>query len=246
MTTYLKLLLATGILLLSLNTDAQDLQTIDRVVTKGGSVWKGTITEITSDGYYVLETISGLNLRIHESAIKNIRQHWAGDAKYKRPYIFKETGFYQTVELSIVGNANAGGLSATYSAGHRFSRWLGVGGGVGITGFNLGLGKNVIPLFVEARGFFLQKKVSPYYAVRVGYGFALKNATNNIIEAKGGYLFNPQVGVRFGGGSNVSFYTGIGLHVQRASYTSSWTFNEEVIVDNYLFKRLELKFGITF
>jgi len=243
---YFKLLLATVIVTLSLNLSAQRLETIDEVTTTSGSVWKGTITEITDDGYYVITTVSGMTFRLHESAIDNVRQEWIGSRRTKRPYSFKEKGFYQTVEVSVVGNATTGGLSATYSAGHRFSRWIGVGGGVGITGYDIGWGLNVIPLFVEARGFLTQTKVSPYYAVRFGYGIALTNAVNNISEAKGGYLFNPQIGLRFGGGKNVSFYTGLGLNFQRATYTSSRAFSEEVIVDRYLFKRLELKFGITF
>jgi hypothetical protein len=185
-------------------------------------------------------------VRIPDSAIRKVRQQWVGQRRIAKPYSFKEEGFYQTLEVGLLVNASNGGLSATYSAGHRFSRWLGVGGGVGISGFDFEQGTNVIPLFVEVRGFATQKKVSPYYALRIGYGFALKNAANDISETKGGYLFNPQLGIRFGGGSAVSFYTGIGLHIQRATYTISRTFNEEVVVNRYLFKRLELKFGITF
>ncbi len=242
----IKILIAIGICALAFNLTAQELKTVDVLSTKEGSVWKGTVTEITNDGYYLMETVSGLNLRLHESEVKNVRQHWVGLRKYDKPYSFKEEGFYQTIELSLLANDNAGGLSATYSAGHRFSRWIGIGGGTGITGFDMGRGKNVIPLFVEARGFFLSEKVSPYYALRVGYGFALKNDVNNIDEAKGGYLFNPQLGVRFGGGSAVSYYMGIGLHLQEATYSSMWPFSEGVSVDKYLFKRYEFKFGITF
>jgi hypothetical protein len=243
---FIKLLLASGIFFLSLSVHAQELQTVDVIRTNGGSIWRGTITEITSDSFYVLQTLSGLTVRIPDAAIRKVRQQWVGSRKFEKPYSFKEEGFYQTIELSLLVNATKGGLSATYSAGHRFSRWIGVGGGVGITGFEIDQGRNVIPLFVEARGFATQKKVSPYYALRFGYGFALKNAAKNISESKGGYLFNPQVGVRFGGGSAVSYYMGFGLHIQRASYTSSPAFSEMVIVDKYLFKRLELKFGITF
>jgi hypothetical protein len=146
----------------------------------------------------------------------------------------------------LLANTDAGGLSATYSAGHRFSRWLGVGAGTGITGINLGWGQNIIPLFVEARGFLLKKKVTPYYAVRFGYGFALTNFGYDITEATGGYLFNPEVGVRFGGGRTVSFYTGVGLHIQKATFTTESSFRQEIFVENYKYKRLEFKFGLTF
>ena len=246
MSRYHKHLLAACIVLLSFNINGQGLQTIDEITTTSGDIWLGTITEITDDGYYIIETVSGLELKLHKSAVANVYQDFVGNSRTKKPYSFKEKGFYQTVELSLLASFNAGGLSATYSAGHRFSRWIGVGGGIGYTGFDMGWALNVIPVFVEARGFLTKTKVSPYYAVRVGYGIALTNDANSITEAKGGYLFNPQVGVRFGGGNDVSFYMGIGLHYQKATYTTSFRFNEQVNVEKYLFKRVEYKFGITF
>jgi hypothetical protein len=66
-----------------------------------------------------------------------------------------------------------------------------------------------------------------------------------VTEAKGGYFFNPQIGVRFGGGSAVSFYTGLGVNIQQASFRESW-WSEQIIDESYVFRRLELKFGITF
>ena len=222
------------------------LETVDVIRTKAGSIWKGTITEITADGYYVVETLSGLTLRLHEASIINVRQEWANRSFQKRPYSFKEKGFYQTVELGLSGNSTGAGIGLTYSAGHRFSRWVGVGGGIGFEGYAMGWGRNVIPLFAEVRGFFTNKKVSPYYAVRAGYGFALTNDLNNITEAKGGYMFNPQLGLRFGGGSDVSFYMGAGVHFQQATYIREFPFSEQRDVDKYLFRRVEFKFGITF
>ena len=226
---------------------AQEVKTIDIVTTHSGSVWKGTIVEITEDRYYIVETLSGLIMRMPEDGIKSVRQVWAGRGpRTVKEYSFKEVGFYNTIELGLNGNSLGGGMNITYSAGHRFNKWLGVGAGLGYMGYELGWGRNTVPLFAEVRGFTSSKKISPYYAFRAGYGIALLSEVNGIVDTKGGYFFNPQVGVRFGGGSAVSFYTGLGVNIQKATYTEEVWWSETTTVDEYVFRRLELKFGITF
>jgi len=239
------LLIALGVMV-SMALSAQSLQTVDYIKTKSGSIWKGTITEITDDGYYVVQTISGLDLRLHESSIQKVEQVWSNGYKPKKEYKFDEEGIYHAVELGLNANRQSPGLGLTYAIGYRFKPILGVGIGTGIQGYDIGWGKNVIPLFAEVRGYFFRKKVTPYYALRAGYGFGLKNGNNAISEASGGMMFNPQVGVRFGGANNVSYYMGLGMLIQKASFTEDWQWSEQTNIDKYTFRRWEMKFGIVF
>ena len=244
-TTIRSLMIALGVMV-SMALNAQSLETVDLIKTKAGSVWKGTITEITDDGYYLVQTLSGLELRLHESSILTVRQMWTNGLRPKKEYKFAESGIYHAIGFGMNASSFAPGLGLTYAIGYRFKPVIGVGIGTGLQGYDIGWGKNVIPVFAEARGYFLRKKTSPYYAVRGGYGFGLRNQLNGITEASGGVMFNPEVGVRFGGGSEVSYFMGVGVLLQKASFTQNWEWEQGTNTENYTFRRLELKFGIVF
>jgi hypothetical protein len=104
-----------------------------------------------------------------------------------------------------------------------------------------------MPLYVEARGYFLPKKISPYYALKIGYGFALKNIPNGEIDAKGGFHFSPELGVRFGGKS-VNYYLGLEYKLQNVTYTTTffpWE-GQGVYTDVISYRRFEMRTGILF
>lgn len=232
--------------LLALPVMGQGLNTLDVVYLESGSVWQGTILSWEDDGVVMFETLNGVKISIPESQIKRVKQKVITDYKVVRPYSFKESGLYHSINLSASVGSEEPGLGATYSAGYRFNRLLGVGIGAGFENFSAGEGFKVIPLYAEIRGFVTRTKVSPYYALRAGYGFALASADHNIADAQGGWHVNPEVGVRFGGGSKVSYYLGIAAHFQEATYEYDWPFSEGSTTDRYLFKRWEMKMGITF
>ena len=75
-------MIALGVMV-SMALNAQSLETVDIIKTRSGSVWKGTITEITDDSYYVVKTISGLEVRLHESTILTVRQVWTNGFRAK-------------------------------------------------------------------------------------------------------------------------------------------------------------------
>ena len=50
----------------------KELATIDVIYTHSGSIWRGQIVEITEDRFYVVETVSGLIIRMPEDAIKSV------------------------------------------------------------------------------------------------------------------------------------------------------------------------------
>ena len=241
------ILLSVG-MLVSCDLAAQEVSTIDIIRTNGGSVWKGRILSYEVGGMVEFETLHGMRISFPEPAVARVKQKLivVGGSAGRKPYAFKEQGIYHAVSVGISLADEAPGIGMTYALGHRFNRWIGVGGGFGIQNFDLSEGLNVVPVFAEARGFLTETRVSPYYAVRVGYGFAVTNPKFDMVRSKGGAMFNPELGVRFGGGSAVSYYMGLGVHLQRATYDYEWPFSEVRRSDKYLFKRWEVKMGITF
>ncbi|MDX1408165.1 MAG: hypothetical protein R3330_08530, partial [Saprospiraceae bacterium] len=218
--------------------------TIDILTTANGSVWKGTITSWDADKV-TFETLNGVEVEFRTSEIIRVRQRLLRAKREPRPYAFREKGFYQVLQFAMSGGPD-GGIGATYAAGHRFSRMLGVGVGVGFENFELDEGKHIYPVFAEARGFFKAEKTTPYYAARLGYGFATGDEELGVADARGGLLAGAELGIRFGGHANVNFYAGIGAHFQKAEYRIDWPWNEDRIIDKVWYQRTEFKFGIVF
>jgi hypothetical protein len=104
-----------------------------------------------------------------------------------------------------------------------------------------------VPLYIEARGYFLPKKITPYYALKTGYGFTLKNVPNGEIDSKGGFYFSPEIGVRFGGKS-VNYYLGLEYKLQNASFTTTFSPWEGsgIYTDKLSYRRIEMRTGILF
>jgi hypothetical protein len=166
-----------------------------------------------------------------------------GPNRQSHPYKFREHGLYQSFSL-FLNFSDPGGAGLTYSMGHRFTRMLGVGGGIGIESNDFFNDRDQVPLFVEARGFFLKEKISPYYAVKLGYGFALKHEFSNEIEAKGGVYFSPEIGVRFGSRA-VNYYLGMEYKIMGATYVNSLGW-DGTATDKITYRRLEMRTGLLF
>lgn len=221
-----------------------EIRQIDILYTVNGSMWKGKILSWDTSKV-VFETTSGLTMTFKPMDVKRVRQRVLKPRRAPRPYAFREHGVYQVVQFASSSGPNSG-ISATYAIGHRFSRMLGIGGGLGYENFELDEGKRILPLFAEVRGFTRSTKISPYYAARVGYGIAFGDEERGIVDSKGGFLANPEVGVRFGGHEVANFYFGIGAHFQKAEYWMEWPWSETRIHDRVWYQRTEFKFGLVF
>lgn len=213
-----------------------------------GSVLKGAITE-WHDDYITLRLMSGVEIKISTGHIRKIVAQTQSPAKKyrgirERSYGFKEEGIYH-VTTTAFSAGPAAGIGLTHAVGYRFSRLLGVGAGIGAESFEIGEGNQIVPLFVEARGFFMKQNISPYYALRAGYGFALKSSETNITEAQGGRMFGAELGYRFGGVRAVNFFAGVGVHFQKATYVYEWPW-EGTFRDELDYRRTELKIGVIF
>ncbi len=229
---------------------------VDNVWLKDGSTLSGTILKWELARGMEFKLMTGALVQISKGDIAKVYQgvpfmamepiYYSGRRKGLRPYAFKETGLYNTFS-GFLNFSGSGGAGVHYSIGHKFSRMLGVGIGTGFETNDFNYTRNIIPVYAEARGYFLPKKITPYYAAKIGYGFALKNEVNGTIDAKGGFYFSPEIGVRFGGKS-VNYYLGIEYKIQNATFTNSfWPWEGQgIFTDKLSYRRFELRTGITF
>jgi hypothetical protein len=228
---------------------------VDVIWMRDGSKLSGTIIKWELARGMEFKLLTGAVIIIPQSEIEKVTV----DIGYKegmapvyvygrqaRPYAFREHGLYQTFS-AFLNFSDPGGAGIHYSIGHRFTHLLGVGGGIGIESNDFFNDRGLVPVFAEARGFFVKKKISPYYAMKVGYGIALKNQNFDVVEATGGIYFSPEIGVRFGG-KNVNYYLGLEYKLQNATYTSNfggWG-GDGTATDKVTYRRTELRTGLLF
>ncbi|NND06502.1 MAG: hypothetical protein HKN87_08980 [Saprospiraceae bacterium] len=226
----------------------------DEVVVelKRGIVLRGQFTEVKPGVVYALKTLHGDTVRIPHRLLRSVKysgQMETAVPKFERAYSFREQGLYMTTAFGLLfsSSVSTGGLTGielSASVGHQLNRLLGVGFGTGLDFYHPRGEEVVLPLFVEARGYFLENKVTPYYAIRAGYGIALKNEAFGIVGARGGWMLNPVLGWRLGGRSGANVTIDVGMKFQKAELDFARR-NEESHVQ-LLYKRLNARIGILF
>ncbi len=235
--------------------DSSDSKIFDIVWLKDGSKLTGTIIKWDLGRGMEFQISTGAIILIPKSDIRRVMQdtpYITGGRRDRevyvrepKPYAFREEGWYHTTS-GFINVSNMGGVGIHHAMGYRINRMLGVGLGSGIETHDFNRVRNIIPVYAEARGFFFPKKITPYYAIKLGYGFALRNEISGTTDASGGIHFSPELGVRFGSG-DVSYYLGLEYKIQNATFTSNdqW-FGGGIVTESISYRRLELRTGLLF
>ena len=159
-----------------------------------------------------------LSLNIFAQSSKEVNLS-GGDNKVNSSfYNRKEKGFYNIMHFSLLLGTSqlidgstyfrtAVSPSFTIANGYKFNEHWTAGAGVGFEIFNY----NLFPLFAEIRYTLWDHKISPFVAIKAGYSFANFKAKHydelhlnwppyNIndvsLQNYGGFMFNPEVGVK--------------------------------------------------
>jgi len=232
-----------------------ELQYIDIVHLKDGSEFRGKIIIYKHGDYLEMEILGGQVVEFPAKKIKKIVQQPYGQLAYipktirVREYSFRERGIYNETYVNLPQGYNTWsawevGLGIHHVVGYQFNRWIGTGIGVGFDGYYIGYGENVIPVYAEARGYFMKKNTTPFYSVALGYGFSGRNDNRNLIKGSGGIMFNPNIGYRFGASAGANFTLSLGYKLQKASFTElRW---QGTLKRNYTYSRLNLRLGLLF
>lgn len=224
-------------------------ETMDLVKLNNGSILEGRIVAIVPGEHIVFVTNSGIEVRIEEGQYQRFYQKKVRN-KMKGSYEFDEKGFYHAYTFGLIMNTvseNQGGLvgfEMAGSAGHQFSRWLGIGGGISADYYHRRAGETIFPIFLEWRGYTSPQPATTYFTVRAGYGIAYRNEDAGIRSAEGGWMVNPVVGWRFSGRKGMNLTLDVGIKMQKAAFEYRvWSDRSDV---DLLYRRLNARVGLLF
>lgn len=229
---------------------------VDAIYLKNGSIFKGKIIAIAPDKSIQLQILEDtLKINIPENTIKKIVQEYpnSGSIQTIKPYAFQEKGLYNTLYVGI----NPGyfkenqwnksyyiGFNGSFSMGYQFNRFYGIGMGVGFENFYYDHVN--IPLFLETKGYWRKKKISPYHSISIGYNIATAADPKS---TKGGLFFHPCIGFRIGANSEINYLFDIGLRLQNITRNyeiTQWDNSVLKYSETWFYKRISFRFGIIF
>ena len=91
-----------------------------------------------------------------------------------------------------------------------------------------------VPIFADARVNFMDKKVTPFVGLKIGYSVA--DGT--------GFYMNPSVGVNIGFSPRLGINVSVGYNMQRAEvvyYSPWWTVSDDITIGG-----ISIKVGLEF
>ena len=172
--------------------------------------------------------------------------------------------FTNHTELGMLSGIDAfmdqSGFTAQTFNGVQLNEFVAVGATVGIDGYRK---VTLLPLAVGWRGIVPTGGVSPYIGLDVGYGFAWLNDETDTEWHKGGFMFNPVVGIRIKSNGNDRFSFSLGYKRQihtafvgqplmgsmTALLRSSASLLPELVSlreDRYILRRMSVRVGMLF
>lgn len=215
-----------------------------------GSVFIGNIIfEGTLDMKMVISTNDTVHL--NKAYIKRIKRGDKNISLFSGAKFHYTEGFFASLQFgSNTSDFDNQTNEITVIGGYRFNKKLaaGVGFGAGYnTTFSFGtwIDASTIPVFAYARYYPIDKRVKPYIAGSLGYGFRDRNAFG--ANHSGGLYFEPEIGVNFSSRRRIRFTLSIGQQVQHIK-GSNLNFDQfgNTITSNFnlWFNRTVLKIGL--
>jgi hypothetical protein len=236
--------------------DKSEAQAYDLLYLRDGSVLAGRLKRYLPDRGLEFELRDGQVIAFPARKVKRVVQAGAGPpsgggAKTPQPYAFQENGvYYAMYGAAIMGRDfrgfNAPALGSSLTVGYQHARLLGAGLGLGVDAYAPGRSEIIYPVFGEVRGYLAEKKLSPYYAVRAGYGLVFADPDRGVNRARGGLLFHPALGYRFGASPLVNFVADLGFQYQRVDYDVDAPWGAARWENRYRHYRVILRAGLVF
>jgi len=228
---------------------------VDVIYLKNGSVIRGSIFEQKPDEYIKVQSLDGNTYVYKPSEVEKITKEVntvpvTAEKKQAAPRIQKENqtqyqapkkGMWFAAETQFL---NPPGMD--FVLGYKLHRFAYLGGGAGFNNYTGALFSNgrtfsgtIIPVYIRYSGDILrgyEKKpgdgtrgrVTPFYFVEGGYGFAWNNApfySTDLVngayggsgKSKGGIYASAGIGVKFRTNKNISFGLALDYKYQHAS-----------------------------
>lgn len=193
----------------------------DVVYLKNGSIIRGIIIEQVPNKSIKIETLDR-NIFVYqideiEKFTKEPYQGKSGSSLYNTGL---QSGYIGIVQLGYqigVGDYGMDRLKLNIINGYQLNPYFSLGIGTGLR-YYFDAEAVLIPFFADFRANFINKKVSPYLSLGMGYSF---DATYNF---KGiGFLLNPAVGVSFKVSGKSAVNIGLGYEMQKIKFYEPWS-----------------------
>lgn len=162
------------------------------------------------------------------------REPWP-ETSSKPPFEYPtKRGYYGAFGLAILtGQSSYSYTSATldlhWTNGYRFRPWLNVGGGVAVSFYESGF---LMPLFAEARGDLLPRRLTPHYFVRAGYSLPLyrnDHYEDIAIQPQSSQPTGARGGLMGEAGAGLKLYTRGGI-----GWLFALSYRHQRVLDHYL------------
>ncbi len=216
-----------------------------------GSVFIGDIVyEGTLQMKMALTTNDTVNL--NKAYIKRIKRGDKNISLFNGAKFHYTEGFFMSLQFGGMNSDDFNNETSefTFVGGYRFNKKLAAGLGFGAaynTTFSFGtwIDASTIPVFAYARYYPFDKKVKPFVAGRLGWGFRDANAFGS--NHSGGAYFQPEIGVNFASRRRIRFTLSLGQQIQHieGSNVNFDQFSNPVTSNfNLWFNRTIFKVGI--
>lgn len=185
----------------------------DVAYLKNGSIIRGIIIEQVPDKSIKIETADKSVFVYQIDKIEKFtKEQIIGKSKKSGDLSEVKSGYKGIVEMGYqigVGDYGMDRLKLNIINGYQINPYFSLGFGTGLR-YYFDVDAAVIPVFADFRANFLEKKVSPYLSIGIGYSFDATDGFNSI-----GFLLNPTVGVSFKVSDKSALNVGIGYEMQK-------------------------------
>ena len=242
---------------------AQEASQQSTVYFKDGSFLKGDVIATDEVGNIQLKLFTGQEISLSKDLIDFIRKQQKSQLILPSGQSLPTKGIYFAAQFHSLTSFKAKqewqvierryGMGANAVLGYRFNTYFGMGLGAGFDGY----GDYFVPIFLDFRGSFLKKRISPTYNLNIGYGIAAggEEDLNNfdgfvVIKRKGGLMVYPSIGVRFASRKNATFTIDFGYKFQHLikhrEYDIDWWWDGNTYIDDIWYKSLAIRLGLEF
>jgi hypothetical protein len=223
----------------------------DVIYLKNGSIINGQIISSLPSGQVKIKTKDN-SLWVFEAAQIDSVGHSVNLLKKRAQ------GYYNLTEAGVLAGNSNNRYKSPFTLMNincwKFKNGFSVGAGAGVEMMS----ETYLPVVADFRYYLKNEWLTPFFALQGGYSFALgkpdkqyvynysqiwQGPSGNTLDmkAKGGFLFNPSVGICTPLGENLAFTFSVGYRMMRQRYTRE---------DNYLididYNRLSVKVGLMF
>ena len=250
----MKSLFVTGLLsfISVFSLSAQDYQEV--ICLKNGSVIRGTIVEQQPNVLLKVKTADGSIFVYPMNEVEKITKEEAINRESEKSNRIRTDvkGYRGSVEVGTIVNFRASGIpidrgafSITTSHGYQFNHHLFLGAGIGLD-YHAAGGSLFMPLFADVRANFLNRDITPFWGVKIGY--AVGSKVSEVVNP--GIYFNPTFGIRFILKSDFAMNVALGYNLQQQVveeyFYSSYFWGGDYYTVKYLRHGLSLRLGFEF